>query len=237
MSSYMKIKTYSETLSSMIPKLDLALEGGFKKGEITLIYGPPASGKTILAHLLATASLFKGHKVVFIDSEHTFSMGHIKNIARKKNLQINPNNLFITQPILFSQEREIVRNSLKDILKTGTSTLIWDSISKNSRDSVYGESTLILFNEILPRILKYTTEIPTYTFLVSQIVADFRKNNEFKPYGGKHILKFCDNVFRLGWPEHRRILIEKLHRRNLEKTIKIPYDVNRVLNIERRGKR
>ncbi|MCD6484887.1 MAG: hypothetical protein J7L47_07250 [Candidatus Odinarchaeota archaeon] len=237
MNAYLKVKSQNDKLKTQIPKLDRALDGGFNKGEITLIYGPPASGKTIFAHLLATISLFNGHKVVFIDSEHTFSMDHIKNIAHRRNLSINPNNLFITQPILFSQEREIVRNSLREILRTGTTTLIWDSISKNSRDSVYGESALILFNEILPKILKYTTEIQTYTFLISQIVADFRGDNEFKPYGGSRILNFCDNVFRLGWPERRMIILEKIHRRTPERNIKIPYNIKMILNGERRRKR
>ncbi|EFH84940.1 ATPase domain-containing protein [Ktedonobacter racemifer] len=49
-----------------IPHLDLVLGGGLPKGALTVILGPPGSGKTTLASQIAFAAAQRGEKVLFL---------------------------------------------------------------------------------------------------------------------------------------------------------------------------
>jgi len=62
---------------------DTLLGGGLQSRCITHIYGSPGSGKTNIA-LMATANAVKNGKVIYIDSEGSFSVERLRQISGEK---------------------------------------------------------------------------------------------------------------------------------------------------------
>ena len=92
-----------ESISTGSISLDNALGiGGVPRGRIVEIYGPESSGKTTLClHIIAEAQK-EGGIVAFIDAEHALDV----NYAKKLNVDVN--NLLLSQPDYGEQALEIV---------------------------------------------------------------------------------------------------------------------------------
>lgn len=105
--SIMKMSEESVRKVDVIPtgclSLDLALGiGGMPKGRIVEIYGPESSGKTTLTlHVIAQAQK-AGGKVAFVDAEHALDPAYAKNLG------IDLNELYISQPDSGEQALNIV---------------------------------------------------------------------------------------------------------------------------------
>ncbi|MBU0472620.1 MAG: recombinase RecA [Bacteroidetes bacterium] len=92
-----------EAISTSSISLDYALGiGGVPRGRIVEIYGPESSGKTtVCLHIIAEAQK-EGGLAAFIDAEHALDV----NYAKKLNVDVN--NLLISQPDYGEQALEIV---------------------------------------------------------------------------------------------------------------------------------
>ncbi len=92
-----------ESISTGSVSLDYALGiGGVPRGRIVEIYGPESSGKTtVCLHIIAEAQK-TGGLVAFIDAEHALDL----NYAKKLNVDVN--NLLLSQPDYGEQALEIV---------------------------------------------------------------------------------------------------------------------------------
>ncbi|ECP8872581.1 recombinase RecA [Campylobacter jejuni] len=95
--------------------LDLALGiGGVPKGRIIEIYGPESSGKTTLAlHIIAECQK-AGGVCAFIDAEHALDVKYAKNLG------VNTDDLYVSQPDFGEQALEIVET----IARSGAVDLI-----------------------------------------------------------------------------------------------------------------
>ncbi|MDR1219386.1 MAG: recombinase RecA [Treponema sp.] len=88
--------------------LDEALGiGGYPRGRIVEIYGPESSGKTTLAlHCIAEAQKLGG-TAAFIDAEHALDPVYAKNLG------VNTENLWVSQPDNGEQALEIAENLVR----------------------------------------------------------------------------------------------------------------------------
>lgn len=95
--------------------LDLALGiGGIPKGRIIEIYGPESSGKTTLTlHIIAECQK-SGGVCAFIDAEHALDVKYAKNLG------VNTDDLYVSQPDFGEQALEIVET----IARSGAVDLI-----------------------------------------------------------------------------------------------------------------
>ncbi len=95
--------------------LDLALGiGGIPKGRIIEIYGPESSGKTTLTlHIIAECQKVGG-VCAFIDAEHALDVKYAKNLG------VNTDDLYVSQPDFGEQALEIVET----IARSGAIDLI-----------------------------------------------------------------------------------------------------------------
>ena len=104
-----------ETVPTGSLSLDIALGmGGVPKGRIIEIYGPESSGKTTVAlHMVAEVQK-RGGIAGFIDAEHALDPAYAKNIG------VDIDNLYISQPDNGEQALEItetmVRSGAVDII-------------------------------------------------------------------------------------------------------------------------
>jgi recombination protein RecA len=96
-------KSHVDTISTGSVSLDAALGvGGIPKGRIVEIFGPESSGKTTLAlHIVANAQK-TGGVAAFIDAEHAFDPAYARNLG------VDLDNLFVSQPDSGEQALQIV---------------------------------------------------------------------------------------------------------------------------------
>lgn len=85
--------------------LDAMLGGGFEKGVMTQIFGPPSSGKSNIALTLAANVAKNGKKVIYIDTEGGISIDRIKQISGSDFTKV-ANNIIVFEPTNFSEQND-----------------------------------------------------------------------------------------------------------------------------------
>lgn len=85
--------------------IDNLLNGGFEKGTVTQIFGPPSSGKSNLALFLAVVTAKTGKKAIYIDTEGGISIDRIKQIAGDDFSKV-ANNIMVFEPTSFQEQGE-----------------------------------------------------------------------------------------------------------------------------------
>lgn len=108
------------------------LEGGYETDVITMIAGPPASGKTNLAVLAACSQARQGRKVIFIDTEGGFSTERVKQITGEDSPRIL-DNIFLLQPTDFFEQRKAFNTLADKAKKENTSLIVVDGMAMHYR--------------------------------------------------------------------------------------------------------
>ncbi len=89
--------------------LDAMLAGGFEKGVITQIFGPPSSGKSNIALTLAVNVAKTGKKAIYIDTEGGISIDRIKQIAGSVFSNV-ANNIIVFEPTSFLEQNDTLKS-------------------------------------------------------------------------------------------------------------------------------
>jgi len=112
----MRIKTNSP--------LDKLLDGGIENDTITNIYGPAGSGKTNII-LLTTMNCIKNNKkVVYMDTEGSFSFDRFKQIGGDENLL---KKIIFIEPDAWKSQHSQIKN-LKNIIDRNIGLIVIDSM-------------------------------------------------------------------------------------------------------------
>lgn len=85
--------------------LDALLGGGFEKGVITQIFGPPSSGKSNITLTLAVNVARTNKKVIYMDTEGGISIDRIKQIAGPDFSNV-VNNIIVFEPTSFLEQND-----------------------------------------------------------------------------------------------------------------------------------
>ncbi|MDE1848775.1 MAG: DNA repair and recombination protein RadB [Nanoarchaeota archaeon] len=115
-------------ISSGSYDLNKWLYGGYETDIITMIAGPPGSGKTNFAILAACSQAKKGNKVLFIDTEGGFSTERVKQIVEENPEEILKN-ILILKPTNFEEQKEAIRNLKTQIKKESLGLIIIDGMA------------------------------------------------------------------------------------------------------------
>ena len=84
--------------------IDTLLNGGFEKGTVTQIFGPPSSGKSNIALNLAVNTARNDKKVIYMDTEGGISIDRIKQIS--KDFTKVASNIMVLEPKTFQEQGE-----------------------------------------------------------------------------------------------------------------------------------
>lgn len=88
--------------------LDAMLGGGFEKGTITQIFGPPSSGKSNITLTLAVNVAKTGKKAIYMDTEGGISIDRIRQIAGP-DFSTVANNIIVFEPTSFTEQDDNLR--------------------------------------------------------------------------------------------------------------------------------
>ncbi len=150
-----KINKNIEVISTGSLALDTALGiGGVPKGRIVEIYGPESSGKTTLTLHIIAESQKTGGTAAFIDVEHALDPVYAKNLG------VDTNNLYLSQPDDGEQALEIT----EALIKSGElDVIIIDSVAalvpKAELDGLMGDSHMGLHARLMSQAMRKLTGI------------------------------------------------------------------------------
>lgn len=183
--------------------LDLVLNGGYKE-EISLIYGPGASGKTTLSTLLACDMLKRDKKVVYLDTENGFSIDRFIQICGAGYITML-NRLLVLKAIDFEQQCDRIDSFINLV---NIDLIIVDSLGNHYRKKVRENPKEI--NRKMDRQLRILTEISRNgtPIVITNQVSTNPETGEIKLVGGDMVKKWGKCLIELK-KEPRQIKIHK----------------------------
>ena len=117
-----------EKISTGSFDLNKWLFGGYEKDVITMLAGPPGSGKTNFTILAACSQAKKGNKVIFMDTEGGFSVERIKQIAGENYKEVL-GNILVLSPTNFEEQKKCFMQLLEKIKKEHINLIIVDGMA------------------------------------------------------------------------------------------------------------
>ncbi len=116
-------------ISSGSYDLNKWLYGGYESEIITMIAGPPASGKTNLTVLAACSQAKKGKKVIFMDTEGGFSSERVKQIVGPDSYEEVLKNILLLNPTSFEEQKKMFSRLLSLVTKESVGLIVVDSMA------------------------------------------------------------------------------------------------------------
>lgn len=202
----------TEKLPSGSKILDRMLSGGYDKDIITTIYGPAGSGKTNLALLCAINVARNNKKVIYIDTEGSFSLDRLRQIALdyKKIL----GRMIFLRPTSFEEQKKDFER-LKDIINDKIGLIIIDTIAMLYRVELGTSEDVYEVNRELGKQLSYLSEIARKkqipVLVTNQVYSDFENKDKIKIVGGD-LLKYgskCLIELQITPSNNRRAILRK----------------------------
>ena len=108
------------------------LYGGYEAGIITMIAGPPASGKTNFVILASCSQAKKGAKVIFIDTEGGFSVERVKQIVGEDYEEVLKN-ILLLQPMGFDEQKKLFVKLGEQSKKENIGLIVIDGMAMHYR--------------------------------------------------------------------------------------------------------
>lgn len=176
--SYRKSSTGSEVIDGL-------LDGGFEHKTLTTIFGPAGSGKTNIALLVTRSILEKGKKVIFIDTENSFSIERFCQIGGIKDDYLD--NLIIFKPTNFKEQKEVV-NNLKQLIDAKIGLVVVDSIAMLYRLEMNQSTDISILNKEFSLQISYLVDLAIQNdlplIMTNQVYSDFEKKDKVNMVGG-----------------------------------------------------
>lgn len=163
------------------------LEGGYENGVITLFYGPPASGKSNFVILTACHQAKKDKKIIFIDTEGSFSIDRVKQISGEIP-EFILKNIVILKPTNFQEQKDSFSKLSKDFASKNIGLIVVDSISMLYRLELAearkkGFEQIMRINSDLANQMKVLYEIARKkelpVLITSQVYNDFLNEEDW----------------------------------------------------------
>lgn len=211
------------------------LDGGYENDIITLLYGPYASGKSNFVILAACHNAKKGKKIIFIDTEGSFSLDRVKQITGGIP-EIVLKNIVILKPTNFKEQKEAFLKLHKEIKSKNIGLIIVDSITmfyrlelaearKSGIDEVRDVNNDLAKQMNALYEIARKQEIPV--LITSQVYSEFLSQEDWQAgkqadvnvVGGDLLKYYCKCIIELQNKNGKKKAIIKKHRSMPEKEL------------------
>lgn len=190
-----------DAISTGCTSLDRLLDGGIPDSNISLVYGEAETGKTTLAMQCAVNCAKKGQKVIFIDTDNTFSARRLSQIAYYNLEKLSPL-IILLKPNSF-QEQIVAMDHLEEYSTEKVGLIVVDTFTSLYR-AEFGENSkerFALNRELnrqlacLAQIAKTQKKAVLITSQVRSILIEAKVNLE--PVATRVLKFWSDVVIRL----------------------------------------
>ncbi len=177
-----------ERISAGSFDLNRWLYGGYEKGIITMIAGPPGSGKTNLAILASCSQAKKGNKVIFVDTEGGFSSDRVKQIVGENSEDVLKN-ILLVNPSTFEEQKKLFASLDEKLRKEQISLIVVDGMAMNYRLELgdarkNGDEEIRKINREVAKQMKILSEISRKqdipVIITNQVYSGFLSEEELK---------------------------------------------------------
>lgn len=182
-------------LSSGNKDFDNFLSGGYDTDIITTFYGPSGSGKTTLCLLAAISAVKNNKRVIYIDTEASFSVDRIKQIEPENYKEMMKKILFL-KPVNFEEQQKAF-DKLRMLVDDSIGLIIVDTISMLYRLAVGQTRDIYEVNKRLGMQLSFLSEISRKkgipVLVANQVYSNFDDKDKVNMVGGD-ILKYSSKT-------------------------------------------
>ena len=190
----------TQTLSTGCDALDKLLQGGIEQGEITLLYGEAATGKTTICIQASTSVATIGLKALFIDSDNSFTQQRFHQIAGDNSRSLSEL-IMLFFPDTFEEQRMLVE-SLNNYVTPRLGLVVIDSMSTLYRAAFPKTGSVFNLNRDLTRQLAYLADLTRSKkiacVITSQVHARLKSmGNQIEPVARRAIFHFPSTIVRI----------------------------------------
>jgi RecA/RadA recombinase len=175
------------------------IHGGFTRGELALIYGEAATGKTTAAIQAAISCAKMSVKVIYVDSDHSFTQQRFRQIAGSQSKEISELiSLFF--PETFSEQRALLE-SLENYVTASLGMVIVDSVSSLYRAAFSDTTSIFSLNRDLGGQLAYLGELASSHHIACIITSQVHSRltppmADIEPVARRTLLHFPRTILR-----------------------------------------
>ncbi|SEH57057.1 DNA repair protein RadB [Halopenitus malekzadehii] len=190
----------SDPVSLGCDPLDDLLGGGFERGVVTQVYGPPAAGKTNLALSAAVEVAAEGGSVLYIDTEG-LSIDRFRQIAEARtddDVESVASRLIITEAYDFDDQQEAVRDAAE--FAPEVDLIVLDSATgfyrlERTADTEGGESLRKVADQVT-HLLSLARRHDLAVVVTNQVFTD-PESDRARPLGGHTLEHWTGAVVRV----------------------------------------
>jgi DNA repair protein RadB len=174
------LKPIGDVIPSRCEPLDALLGGGFAVGELVVVYGEAGTGKTTLVIQTAIEAARRGSKVLYIDTDHSFTHQRFTQLAGEDSGTVSEQ-ILLFFPETFSAQSSLVEN-IENYLTEATRLLVVDTITSLYRVSLGSAERTFTLNRELNRQLAYLSEVALRRKIVALLTSQVHTRMDF-PFG------------------------------------------------------
>lgn len=207
----------SVPITTGCPPIDTLLGGGFDRGTVTQLYGPPASGKTNLALAATVETVAEGGSVLYIDTEG-LSIDRFEQMARSRladerdaergsegdapnetdaDLDELASRVITSEALDFQEQEEAVRDASE--VATTVDLVVLDSatgfyrLERAERDE--GDALRAVTRQVT-HLLSLARRYELAVIVTNQVFTD-PDTEQARPLGGHTLMHWSGTVLRL----------------------------------------
>jgi DNA repair protein RadB len=179
--------------------VDDLLGGGFERGVVTQLYGPPAAGKTNLALSAAVEVAARGDGALFIDTEG-LSVDRLEQLASARTDDVDDlaSNIIISEVLDFDEQGEAVQDAAE--FADRVELIVLDSATgfyriRRSEDEEAGDALRTVARQVT-HLLSLARKHDLAVVITNQVFTD-PDSDRARPLGGHTLTHWSGAVLRI----------------------------------------